>query len=353
MARRLTRLPLVGATATADVADRILNRVWDYPRWLRSRGGEFDLFHITDHSYAHLALRLPAGRSLVTCHDLQAFPGALPRSRGGSPVQRLLGRHLRAGMRAARKILCISHATRNELIAAALVPAERLVVVPLGVHPSCTARPDRDADRDADVLLGAAGGTRVELLHVGSTIPRKRIDVLLNVVAALRQRDSRVRLIRVGGPFTAAQRRLAEHLGLGDAIAVLPHVGPRVLASIYRRAALLLQTSDGEGFGLPVAEALTCGTPVVASDLPALREVGGPVATFCPAGNVDCWVVAAAALLEERTKDAARWRVRQEEGINWARRFDWRQHARATVDVYREVLGIPPDDGRASAGGRQ
>ena len=68
---------------------------------------------------------------------------------------------------------------------------------------------------------------------------------------------------------------------------VLPFVDRRVLAAVYRRVALLLQTSDREGFGLPVAEAMTCGTPVVASDLPALREVGGPAATYCPVGDVD------------------------------------------------------------------
>src|SRR5262245_44259238 len=54
MTRRLTRLPGIGATRTAHTADRILNRVWDYPRWLRSQVADYDLFHVIDHSYAHL-----------------------------------------------------------------------------------------------------------------------------------------------------------------------------------------------------------------------------------------------------------------------------------------------------------
>ena len=119
-----------------------------------------------------------------------------------------------------------------------------------------------------------------------------------------------------------------------------------MLAAVYRRAALLLQTSDREGFGLPVAEAMTCGTPVVASDLPALREVGGPATTYCPAGDVDRWTAAVAWLLDERADDVEPGR-RQAEGTAWARRFDWRAHARATMDIYREVLSsVPAENGR-------
>ena len=217
-------------------------------------------------------------------------------------------------MRAARKILCGSAATRDALVSAAAIPAERIVVVPYGVHPAYSPRPDPAADREAASLLGPPDGHRLELLHVGSTIARKRIDVLLRVVAALRGRDPRVRLIQVGGPFTTSQRRLAGRLGLDDHVTVLPFVDRRVLAAVYRRAALLLQTSDREGFGLPVAEAMTCGTPVVASDLPALREAGGPASTYCPVGDVDRWTAAAAALLDERANDPEPWRLRQDGG---------------------------------------
>ena len=187
MVRRLTRLPLVGVTATAETADRILNRVWDYPRWLRPRAGDFDLFHIIDHSYAHLARSCQrAGRSSRA--TIWTRSAACSRVRTGSIVERALGRRLLAGMRAARKILCVSAATRDALVSAAAIPAERIVVVPNGVHPSYGPRPDSAADREAASLLGPPDGHRLELLHVGSTIARKRIDVLLRVVAALRGR---------------------------------------------------------------------------------------------------------------------------------------------------------------------
>ena len=75
---RLTRLPLLRSAAAADTADRIINRVWDYPRWLAPQIGEYDLFHIVDHSYAHLARQLPVGRTVISCHDVDAFRGVLP-----------------------------------------------------------------------------------------------------------------------------------------------------------------------------------------------------------------------------------------------------------------------------------
>lgn len=343
MTHRLTRLLMVGATATANTADRILNRLWDYPRWLRTRAGEFDLFHIVDHSYAHLAATLPAGRAIVTCHDLDAFRGVLPGARRTAIVDRTLGRRLLRGMRAARRVLCVTAATRDELVSSAIVSADRVVVVPNAVHPACSARPDGGADREADSLLGPVGD-RIEVLHVGSTIPRKRIDVLLNVVARLRRIDPRIRLIRVGG-LTVAQRRLVTQLDLNAHLLDVPFVTPDVLAAIYRRAALLLQTSDREGFGLPVAEALSCGTPVVASDVAALREVGGPAATYCPVADVPRWAGAAAALLDERANDPDRWQARRAAGIAWARRFSWQTHARATVEIYRDVLAGVAESG--------
>jgi glycosyltransferase involved in cell wall biosynthesis len=348
MIRRLTRLPFVGPTATMDVADRIVNRVWDYPRWLLARAADFDLFHIIDHSYAHLAAQLPRGRSLVTCHDADAFRGLLGGRDRGALVQRALGRQILAGMRAARKVLCVSIATRDELVASDAVPAERVVVVSNGVHPALRQRPDAAAEREAVSLLGPPVDD-VELLHVGSTIPRKRLDVLLNVVATLRREPVASRLIQVGGALTTRQWQLVRTLGLEGHVVEVPFVRPAVLAAIYRRAAVLLQTSDREGFGLPVAEALSCGTPVVASDLPALREVGGSSTTFCPVGDVERWTAATAALLAERADDGVAWRARQAAGVTWAERFDWQAHADATTAIYRDVYSSPQTD-RVSTG---
>jgi glycosyltransferase involved in cell wall biosynthesis len=338
MVRRMTLLPAVGRTQTAETMDRIINRVWDYGRWLQPRMADFDLFHIVDHSYAHLVTMLPPGRSLVMCHDVDAFAGVLPGTKSHSAVGRVLAKRLLNGLIAARKIICGSYATRDALISSGIIPPEQIAIVPYGVHPSCQPTPDPRADAAAIRLLGPAEHACPEVLHVGSTIPRKRIDVLLNVFAALREKHRSLRLIRVGGRFTRAQQAQVARLGLEPNIHVLPFLERRVLASVYRRAAVVLQPSESEGFGLPVAEAKACGAAVVASDLPPLREVGGEGTAYCPVGNVPAWTATVSALLDERADNPEAWRARCTAGILDARRFDALEHARLMIEVYRELL---------------
>ena len=97
--------------------------------------------------------------------------------------------------------------------------------------------------------------------------------------------------MRVGGPFTAAQQAQVRELGLGDAIVVLPLLDRSTLAAVYRRCALVLMPSEREGFGLPVLEALACGTPVVASDSPRCARSAGTRWTIAQEDIDACTVV--------------------------------------------------------------
>jgi glycosyltransferase involved in cell wall biosynthesis len=251
--------------------------------------------------------------------------------------------HILNGLRRAAHIACDTAATRAALIERAGIAAERTTVVHNGPHPSCTPAAEPFADAEAGRLLGRVDHSRTTLLlHVGSAIPRKRIDVLLRVVAAVRNADPDVRLIRVGGPLTAAQRALAADLGVSDAIVSLPFLDRATLAAVYRRSALLLLPSDREGFGLPVLEALACGTPVVASDIDALREVGGTAATYCPVGDVDAWRASVAGLLDERRRRPGEWRARRDAGLARATAFSWSHYTREVVGLYRRLGPVRP-----------
>lgn len=316
-------------------ADRFLNRFLDYPRHVARRRAEFDLFHVVDHSYAQLVHHLPAERTVVTCHDLDTFrcllePAAEPRSR----AFRAMTRRVLDGLRKAARVTCDSAHTRDQLLAHGLLPPERVEVVHNGVSPAFAPAADPAADAEAGALLGPPAEDAPELLHVGSTVERKRLDVLLRVFAEVRREFPRARLVRVGGPFTEAQLKLVGGLRLGGAVSVLPFVEERVLAAVYRRAALLLQPSEREGFGLPLAEALASGLPVLTSDLPVLREVGGRAASYRAAGDVAAWAEAAAGLLKEREGEPARWDARRAAGVSHARRFSWEEYARRMASIY-------------------
>lgn len=187
----------------------------------------------------------------------------------------------------------------------------------------------------AATLTGPAGSS--DLLHIGSAIARKRIEVLLDILAQVATMRPDARLWRVGGPFTAAQAARVRQLGLGDRIRVLPFVTRPVLAALYRRAALVLLPSDREGFGLPVAEALACGTPILASDLPVLREVGGDASEYCPVGDAAAWTVRLVSLLEERDSNQHAWAERRRRGLARAALFSWAGYANAMEHLYLRV----------------
>lgn len=329
MTRRWTRLPVVGTSRRAHLGDRLTGRLWDYPRWLAPRRSDFDVFHIVDHSYAHLVRGLPAERTIVTCNDTDAFQAALGTAVRFDPA-RLLASHVLDGISRASHVACISAATRAELLATGRVDPDRTSVVHLGAHPSCSPAPDANADTAIDRRLGEPG---FEILHVGSTIPRKRIDVLLEVFAAYRRMAPEAKLVRVGGPLTDEQRDHARRLGVDQAITEMPFLDRAPLAALYRRAAVVLVPSDREGFGLPVVEAMACGTPVVASDIPALREIGGEGALFCERGNVEQWVSAIGRIAQERSSEHTRQR-RRRACLDAASRFTWKQYATEMVRLY-------------------
>src|SRR6266568_1647109 len=319
-------------------ADRFINRFWDYPRVTRRLAGEFDLFHVVDHSYGQLLHELPAERTIITCHDTDTFQCLFNPARDPRSVffTKMMSRSL-SGFRRAALVTCDSAATRAQLLAHDLVPAERTVVVPNGVHPSCSPDPHPAADAQAAKMLGTGSNEPIDLLHVGSTIPRKRIDVLLKVFSGVRDVLPSARLLHVGGAFTAEQSEILTELRLHESVLVLPKVGRDILASLYRRAALVLLPSEREGFGLPIVEAMACGTPVVASDLDVLREVGGSAATYCPVGEVAAWSQSVTEMLRLRCTDERQWDKLRTAGITQAAKFTWSEYASRMVNLYKSL----------------
>ncbi|HUN59583.1 MAG TPA: glycosyltransferase family 1 protein [Candidatus Binataceae bacterium] len=336
--RRFTQPSIVHSLPAMFNADRILNRFIDYPRALKRIRNQFDVFHLTDHSYSHLLHYLPNGRALVTCHDLDSFRCILePALEARSWPFRMMTRRIVEGLRKASTVACVSETTRAQLLRYGLATAERATTILNGVDAIFTPACNAEADREAERLIGPAAPEAVEILHVGSTIPRKRIDVLLRVFAGIHEHFRAAKLIRVSGPFTASQNALLGQLELENATTVLPFVPTAILAALYRRAALVLITSEAEGFGLPMVEAMACGAAVVASDIPALREVGSDAAWFTEQGDVDGMIRRALEVLRNRETDSVEALRQRERAIANAARFSWTECARQYAALYQCV----------------
>ncbi len=322
--RRFERLSARGRNV-----DRLLNRFCDYPRALRRAYARFDLFHLVDHSYAQLLHELPLHRTGIYCHDLDTFncllnPEAEPRPRW---FRAMVGRILRGFAKAA----VIFHSTnyvRTLILQYQLADPSRLIHAPLGIaeefHPLAPEEPEV-----SDALLPTDGRY---VLHVGSGIARKRIDVLLDVFAAVRSRHPDLRLIQVGGPWTAPQRQQIKQLCLSGALIQLRNLRREQIAALYRNAAVVLQPSQTEGFGLPVIEALACGAPVLASDIPVFREVGDSAACFAPVGDVDAWAQSLDRLLNNPEVAPS-----QDQRLRQASRYSWSNHCRIIADTYERL----------------
>lgn len=325
----------LGDSGVARNVDRLFNRLIDYPSHLRriADSARFDVYHVVDHSYSQLVHVLPAGRSVVTCHDLDTFRCLLdPASEPRPGWFRAVARRCLEGMQKAAAVACVSEATRDAILAHGLVPPDRLHVTHNGVADEFAPRPDPEADAHAEALLGPPGAPA--LLHVGSNIPRKRIDVLLDVFAGVRRALPEARLWKAGGALPAEFRERAERLGVADSIATLPFLSRAQLAAVYRRADLALLPSDAEGFGLPVAEALACGTTVLASDIPVFREVGGVHVRYAPVADVPAWTSAALELLAS-PPDADH----RSAALAWSSRYRWSTHADRLAEIYRSLCG--------------
>jgi glycosyltransferase involved in cell wall biosynthesis len=235
-----------------------------------------------------------------------------------------MSRRILRGMQKAAVVFCSTRITERRILQLGLIDQARLLYAPYGISPEFVPSPNYPASEASH-----RPGNDPFLLHVGSCIPRKRIDVLLEVFAKVRTRLPELRLVQVGGQWTGEQLKQMTQLGIASAVRQFSGLDRETLAHFYRQARIVLQPSEAEGFGLPVIEALACGAMVVASDIPVLREVGSDAIVYCPVADVPRWVATIEKLLlhPAEAPDPKR-RLAQ------ARRFSWEHHAETIFQAY-------------------
>jgi glycosyltransferase involved in cell wall biosynthesis len=305
-----------------------LGELVNLPRTARRAGA--DLLHVPHYT-------LPFGRALpvvVTVHDLVHL--RFPEHR--TLLHRLYARLLlgRVVARAAA-VVAVSESTRADLRARFGAAAERVRVVPNGIDERFFAPPAPGGVEETLAALGLAPGY---LLFVGNPLPHKNVATLLAAYGRLRARDSAAPPLVLAGSRGAACERLRALVGgarLEGAAHVVGELPAADLPALYAGAALLVLPSLWEGFGLPAAEAMACGVPVVAAERGGLPEVVGDAGELVDPESAEAIAGTIAALLvdpERRRALAARGRER-------AQRFRWEGSAQRTLEIYRAVLASP------------
>jgi len=287
---------------------------------------EIDIYHATDYVVPRLA-RKPVVATLYDAIPLVHPEWANPR------LRRLKNRLLRRWAHDADRVIAISQAAAAELVEHYGISAARIRVVPLGVSERWFGQPSGAEVRAALDRFGLHPGY---ILHVGTLQPRKNLDALVSAYerlpVAIRDERQLVLVGRYGWGVPALRAKLAALAG-ARRVVWLDYVEPGDVTALYHGAGMLVFPSLSEGFGLPILEAFASGLPVIASDLPALREVAGQDVVWLCSATANA-IAEAISELHRLGPDAVRTARNRER----ARRFDWNACATGTIQVYREML---------------
>jgi alpha-1,3-rhamnosyl/mannosyltransferase len=293
-------------------------------------GQPYDLYH--EPNFIPQPSDIP---TLTSVHDLSALlhPEWHPAERVAK-----FAREFPQALSRSVHFLAVSEFTRQELIRACGVPAERVTRVHNGVRTECRPLPVGVVAR----RLRRLGLPAQYLLCVGTIEPRKNVLRLLQAYcalpAALRERCP----LLLAGPWGWSAADIAEYFHARAAACGVRHLGYLTdadLTVLYNGARALVYPSWYEGFGLPVAEMLACGGAVIASTADALREVAGDCAEYVTPEDTDGW---RAALARAITDDDWREQLRQRT-MAQGRKFTWERSAAETLQLYRRLAGGATD----------
>jgi glycosyltransferase involved in cell wall biosynthesis len=265
--------------------------------------------------------------SVVTIHDLipSIYPQYLPSRWRAWIFRATAGLALRSAVR----VIAVSESTGRDLKRFFGTPLEKIVVT----HEAADERFRPLPERETEAVRRKYGLPRRYILYLGINKPHKNLVHLLEVFSAS---QTEVKLVLAGREDLRypQAREAAERLGLGGKVLFLGEVADDDLPLLYNGAAFFVFPSLYEGFGLPVLEAMACGTPVICTNTSSLPEIVGDAAITLDPLDREAWLGAVKLVLES---EALREGMR-ERGLRSARMFSWEETARQTWEVYRAIL---------------
>ena len=234
-------------------------------------------------------------------------------------------------LRTADALITVSESVQQDLLRLYRVAPDRVYAIPHGVafpfvpHPPQHARP----------VIASLGIREPYVIAVGTVEPRKGYPVLLQAVERAAENIPDLQLVIVGATGWLAEpiERALEEAQQRGRVLRLRRISDQTLAALYSAAAAFVTASFYEGFNFPLLEALACGAPAIATDIPVHREVAGNAALFVRSGDVDSLAEAMISLLTDTTLA----RRLQQAGPQQASRFSWHKSAEQHIAVYRAV----------------
>ena len=317
--------PTFHIEALAVPTDRSLRHLWEQLRfWRICKKYRIDLLH----SLGNVSpLALPCKKA-VTVHDLlyKHIPSLSFNRRFFYSLM------IPGSTKTCDGVLAVSLSTYTDLQTLLKVPPEKLFLVPEGPGQEFSASSDWQTLRHKYSL------PEEYFLAVG-TAQHKRLDISLAAVRSLLVRGIRTHLVVAGEDMESTQRIS----GNGE-LSWLGYVPQQELAALYKHATAVICSSEMEGFGLPILEAMSLGTPVISTDRGSLAEVVGDGGVIVKCGDADAL---ASAMIELRQPRFRRQVI--DRGLEHAAMFSWDLCARRTLAAYRAILQAPshsaPADG--------
>lgn len=306
------------------IPGRLVQQSWKRLHWppFDWFAGAADVYHFPNFAIPPLS----RGCKVVTIHDMSF--ARYPQFAEERNLRYLTSVIAQTAGR-ADAIITDSRFSAAEITECLHVPPEQVFPIHLGIAPECR----RSSPEATSALRRQLGLLRPYILTVGTLEPRKNIPFLIDLFEQLPAFDGDLVIAGMRGWKYEPILHRMQSSRLAPRIRYLEYVEDRHLPALYSGAEAFVTPSFYEGFGFPPLEAMACGTPVVSSSGGSLAEVLGDSALVLPEFRIDAWQDAVTAILTDTT-------LRQrliESGLARAQRYDWRETARQTFEIYRRV----------------